>query len=291
MLDLYKIDVTLLELTILLRKKGLKCINSPIGLHTIVIFIPHNINIQIMKELDIIYELLDDKKNSQDNTTKFIDNYIDSKILNINITPIDYIDHCSYNNDNNELSLDIYNASSDKNKNKYYKKISILKNIDWYNSTTNNPHETLNYMGIGAAYIVMKRELDIVIKQGGSYINYSHIKIVLDLMTLTGRLLSFNRFGVAKLSSLLERVTFEVTLATIAESTIRGEIDKLKSPISRMIVGQKIKGGTGIMDIIPVIDKIKTTTTKGVIDKKKTIIKKVTQRDKYLNTPNPNIHF
>ena len=98
-----------------------------------------------------------------------------------------------------------------------------------------------------------------MISSGGNYINYSHIKLVIDLMTRTGKLLSFNRHGVSKLSSLMERVSFETSIPVISNSTFYGEKDDMQSPISNLITGQKLRCGTGLVDIIPIIDGINDT--------------------------------
>ncbi len=75
-------------------------------------------------------------------------------------------------------------------------------------------------------------------------------------MTRSGKLLAFTRHGISKLSSLMERVSFETSIPIISDATLTGEKDDMFSPISNLMVGQKLKCGTGIVDLIPIIEGI-----------------------------------
>lgn len=59
-----------------------------------------------------------------------------------------------------------------------------------------------------------------------------------------------NRLGIAASTSPFLKVTFETAAAFLVSSTLHGDVDRLTSPASRIVVGQPVAMGTGAMGIV-----------------------------------------
>lgn len=69
-------------------------------------------------------------------------------------------------------------------------------------------------------------------------------------MTFEGSYKPLNRLGIASCSSPFQKMSFETTVHFLRDATAHGEIDKLKSPSSRLVTGRVVNGGTGCFDLI-----------------------------------------
>ena len=59
-----------------------------------------------------------------------------------------------------------------------------------------------------------------------------------------------NRTGISASTSPFLKVTFETAAAFLISSTLHGDIDRLTSPASRIVVGQPVAMGTGAMGLV-----------------------------------------
>ena len=58
------------------------------------------------------------------------------------------------------------------------------------------------------------------------------------------------RHGIVKSKeSVLARSAYEITVPTIADAAVSGEVERLKGMAENVIVGSKIPEGTGIVDL------------------------------------------
>lgn len=51
-------------------------------------------------------------------------------------------------------------------------------------------------------------------------------------------------------TSPLQRMSFETTVSFIKNSALRGDIDNLRSPSAKIVIGQPVRHGTGAFDIL-----------------------------------------
>ena len=58
------------------------------------------------------------------------------------------------------------------------------------------------------------------------------------------------RTGISASTSPFLKVTFETAAAFLISSTLHGDIDRLTSPASRIVVGQPVAMGTGAMGLV-----------------------------------------
>ena len=131
--------------------------------------------------------------------------------------------------------------------------LDVLNNeyIDVDNTFSNNIIEIYSLFGIEAARYLLIDEIINVVKHEGEYINTRHIELLCDIMTSRGELLSINRQGI-KIGDIgpLAKCSFEDTTDQLIKASIFSEKDNLKGVSSNIMMGQNIKCGTGICEIL-----------------------------------------
>jgi DNA-directed RNA polymerase II subunit RPB1 len=129
--------------------------------------------------------------------------------------------------------------------------ILIHPAIDAYKTYSNDINEVYEILGIEAARQVLFDEIYDVFQFASSYVNYRHISLLVDIMTNRGYLMSVDRHGINKSDrGPLAKCSFEETPDIIARAAIFGELDKLKSVSSNIMLGQEVPIGTGSIDIL-----------------------------------------
>ncbi|KAK6188065.1 hypothetical protein SNE40_004329 [Patella caerulea] len=104
--------------------------------------------------------------------------------------------------------------------------------------------------GVEASARIIQQELKNVFGAYGIYVDNRHLSLLSDFMTFEGNIRPFNRIGIKNNSSPLLKMTFETTMAFLVDSSIHSNIDRLKSPSSRIIAGQVVSCGTGSFDVL-----------------------------------------
>ena len=122
--------------------------------------------------------------------------------------------------------------------------------IDFKNTYSNDILEIYDVLGIEAARNIIIEEITSVMSDA-SYINNRHIELLCDIMTNKGYLTSINRQGINRGDTgPLAKCSFEDTTDQLIKAGIFGEKDKLNGVSSNIMMGQIIKAGTGMCDII-----------------------------------------
>ncbi len=123
--------------------------------------------------------------------------------------------------------------------------------IDAYNSYSNNINEIFEVLGLEAARQALFDEIYNTFGNAGSYVNSRHINLLVDIMTNRGYLMSVDRHGINKGDrGPLAKCSFEETPDIINRAAIFGELDKLKSVSSNIMLGQEVPIGTGSIDLL-----------------------------------------
>jgi DNA-directed RNA polymerase II subunit RPB1 len=129
--------------------------------------------------------------------------------------------------------------------------ILIHPAINPYCTYSNNVIEVLEVLGLEAARYVLFNEIYSTFENSGSYVNSRHINLLVDIMTNRGHLMSVDRHGINKGDrGPLAKCSFEETPDIIARAAIFGELDKLKSVSSNIMLGQEVPIGTGSVDLL-----------------------------------------
>ncbi|MDV3293204.1 MAG: DNA-directed RNA polymerase subunit A' [Nitrososphaerales archaeon] len=129
-------------------------------------------------------------------------------------------------------------------------KVIAIKGVDPTRVYTNNVHEVAQVLGIEAARATLVREVMSTLDEQGLEVDIRHIFLVADLMTSKGYVQQIGRHGIAgSKSSVLARAAFEITVPTLAEAAVKGEVEDLKGVTENVIVGLPIPVGTGMIDL------------------------------------------
>ncbi|MCS6767440.1 MAG: DNA-directed RNA polymerase subunit A' [Candidatus Nitrosocaldus sp.] len=129
-------------------------------------------------------------------------------------------------------------------------KVLDVDGVDATRTTTNNIYEIANVLGIEAARTALVKEITNTLEEQGLEVDIRHIMLVADVMTSKGMLQQIGRHGVAGTKvSVLARAAFEITVPTIAEAALKGEIEPLRGVTENVIVGSTVPVGTGMVDL------------------------------------------
>jgi len=131
--------------------------------------------------------------------------------------------------------------------------IEIL-NLDYVDSSktfSNDIYEVLQLFGIEAAKQLLINEMINTLKSGGAEVNIRHILLLVNIMTYKGYLMSIDRFGIKNSDyGILAQSSFEETPDLLARASIFSETDNVKGVSGNLILGQRIKGGTGSFKLL-----------------------------------------
>ena len=150
--------------------------------------------------------------------------------------------------------------------------LHYLNHIDMNRTYTNNVVINSKYYGIETARASLLKELSMIVK--GT--NYQHISVLMDIMTSRGALITVDRNGITKVDAdPLSRASFEKTVDQLITASVFSERDHMNSVSSRIMAGQVIKGGTGLVDIVVDLEKIRNSEHLDATDKDESTFKKV----------------
>ena len=129
--------------------------------------------------------------------------------------------------------------------------IMVHPAVDAYKTISNDIYEVYDTLGLEAARQVLLKEITEVFTFAGSYVNARHIKLLVDIITSRGFLMSIDRHGINKSDrGPLAKCSFEETPDIIARAAIFGELDKIQSVSSNIMLGQEVPIGTGAIDVV-----------------------------------------
>lgn len=131
------------------------------------------------------------------------------------------------------------------------KSILKMKEIDGVRSTTNDVKEISKVLGVEAGRMSIVYELDKVLRENGIAVDLRHILLLADMMTFDGEIRGIVRTGITrKKSSPFARASFEETAKHLLDAAFNGEKENLQGVVENIIVGQPIKVGTGVVDLV-----------------------------------------
>lgn len=154
----------------------------------------------------------------------------------------------NFNNENQEKVVDKENVIFTAGVN--ITDIRFVKGVDLQRTICNDLYQIYINFGIEAVRAAILKEIRLVFNDGGSDCNYSHLSILVDLMTNNGLLTSIDRFGVNRLDTdPLSRASFEKTMEQLVKAAMFAEKDQLRSVSSRIMLGKVFNGGTGLCKV------------------------------------------
>jgi len=129
--------------------------------------------------------------------------------------------------------------------------VLCIPEVDHTRTTTNDVIEILQVLGIEACRQALFNEIRGVLSFDGSYVNYRHMAILVDIMTFRGHLLAVSRHGVNRGDSgPLIRSSFEETCEILMEAAMFAEADDMHGASDNIMLGQMCPIGTGHFDVL-----------------------------------------
>jgi len=125
------------------------------------------------------------------------------------------------------------------------------KYVDFERTYSNDINEIFQKLGVEAARNMLIEEISSVCDDADEYINSRHIELLCDTMTNRGYLTAINRQGINRGDvGPLAKSSFEDTTDQFIKAGMFGEKDKLKGVSSNIMMGQTIKSGTGLSELL-----------------------------------------
>jgi DNA-directed RNA polymerase II subunit RPB1 len=142
--------------------------------------------------------------------------------------------------------------------------------ISWERTTSNDVFEMQEILGIEAAAVMLFHEIRTVLSFDGAYVNDRHMIMICNAMLRLGNIMPLNRHGLNKLpSGPLVKSTFEMSAEIFFEAGAFAEHNPLNSVSDNLMLGQRIPGGTGKMDLLIQPDYLKNIKTHRQTEKAK----------------------
>lgn len=131
------------------------------------------------------------------------------------------------------------------------KEVFKIEGIDKSRTKTNSIIEIEKTLGIEAARAAIIHEIMETLNEQGLKVDVRHIMLVGDAMTVDGDVKAIGRHGISgDRASVLDRAAFEITVDNLLTAGLRGEYEELNGVVKNVIVGQPIKLGTGMVELI-----------------------------------------
>jgi DNA-directed RNA polymerase beta' subunit len=161
------------------------------------------------------------------------------KILQTKICGIDRVENVFFMKQNGEWYIETDGSNLEE--------IMNLDYIDSFRTFSNDIWEIYNLFGIEAIRTYIVEELTNLMPT----IHSSHIHLLTDRMTVTGRLKSISRYTRKhENSSVLSKATFEETLSGFLRSALTTEKDTINGSSASIICGKVPRVGTGMNDLL-----------------------------------------
>jgi DNA-directed RNA polymerase subunit A" len=126
-----------------------------------------------------------------------------------------------------------------------------LEEINAAKTITNDIMEVSKCLGIEAGRIMVVNELDKTLKDNNILVDLRHLMLLADLMTFSGEVKGIVRTGITReKASPFARAAFEETVKHLLDASFKGEREELQGVVENIIVGQPIRIGTGIVELV-----------------------------------------
>ena len=142
--------------------------------------------------------------------------------------------------DSNELYIETEGSN--------LKEIYTLSFVDTYNTMSNDMWEIYDIFGIEAVRAFLVEEFTAIMPS----VHFSHIELIADRMTVSGKLRSMTRYTrkSENKASVLSKITFEESLQQITDAAFKEQTDNVKGCSSSVICGRPPSTGSGMCDLV-----------------------------------------
>ena len=195
----------------------------------------------VLDQSDHIYLL-------QDFQDKLLNNVVLRGIPNISNVNIRKIQNYMVKNENGFETKDIWVLDSAGTN---LMDVLGLDFIDNKRTVSNDIKEVFNVLGLEAARQMIHDEFVDVMEFSGVYINYHHLGLLCDRMTLTKNMISIFRSGILGDDiGPISKSTFEVHTEVLLNASRHAEFDHMRGVSANVMLGQTGPYGTGMCNIL-----------------------------------------
>jgi DNA-directed RNA polymerase II subunit RPB1 len=152
-------------------------------------------------------------------------------------------EHGSLKDDNQEYFLETDGTN--------LKSVLAHEGVDSFRTYSNVSVEIFEVLGIEATRAALLKEIRKVIEFDGSYVNYRHLCMLVDIMTNSGEMMAISRHGINRTQAgALSRASFEETVELLMEAAAAAELDDCKGVSENIMLGQLAPVGTGGFGVV-----------------------------------------
>ena len=148
--------------------------------------------------------------------------------------------------------------------------ILALETIDKNKTFSNDIIEVHNVLGIEAARQIIYNELAEVIEFDGTYINYHHMALLCDRMTITPNMVSIYRHGINNDHiGPIAKASFEETPEMFLRAARHAELDPMKGVSANVMCGQQGHFGTNSFQVLLNVESMNEIGTRELEEEQK----------------------
>ena len=132
-----------------------------------------------------------------------------------------------------------------------FQEVLGLDIADKTKTVSNDMWEIYETLGIEAARNFLVVEFIGVVSSDGTFVNDSHILLLVDVMTFNGIITSISRYGLKKENcGPMAKASFEESLENFLKAGIYGEKENTRGVSASIMLGKVPKVGTGLCDVL-----------------------------------------
>jgi DNA-directed RNA polymerase II subunit RPB1 len=123
--------------------------------------------------------------------------------------------------------------------------------IDYERTYSNDIREVFDVLGIEAARQMLFNEISEVMDSSDAYINYHHLSLLCDRMTITQNMVPIFRSGILNDAiGPIAKATFEVHTEVLLNAARHADFDHMRGVSASVMCGQYGKYGTGAFNVV-----------------------------------------
>jgi len=232
----YKILLTKIKNKIETTYADICCVISPMYIGQLDIFVDSS-SIQIPNDESLPLFL-----KNRNYIEIYLEEVVKPKLLELEVCGIKNIKNFHYSLENERWKIQTEGSN--------FTEILCLPYVDISTVSSNNMWEIYNTMGIEATREFLIEEFTNVVSSDGTFINPSHILLLVDVMTYQGNITSVSRYGMKKEQmGVLSRASFEESLDQFCNAGFYAEKDFIKSVSANIMCGKRSSIGSGLCNL------------------------------------------
>lgn len=138
-----------------------------------------------------------------------------------------------------------------------YKAVLAHPLVDVSKTVSDNMWDIFNTLGVEATRAFLIDEFSKVISSDGTFVNQSHIMLLVDIMTFSGTVISISRYGLKKENcGPMAKASFEESLDNFLRAGVYGEKESTNGVSASIMLGKLPRIGTGLCDLMVDVKKL-----------------------------------